>query len=183
MKNDQLQKAQCLDTLPQYLQSYLLEFSPLVSFTSGSVLEALAISFEQTFTLFEAIYPSHKDYAYEPEKWTIAEVIGHLIDVERIFAYRALRIARGDQEHLLGFDENEYIACSNYKNREWNSLKQELLVVEESTGYLFEGLSDNQLQLMGKADHVEISPRTIGFLIAAHRYHHIQILYKRYLTD
>lgn len=173
---------QNITELPEYIQQYILELKPLSDFENDTVDNALGITFQETIDLFSEIYSTQKDYAYEPGKWTIAEVIGHLIDVERIFSYRALRIARGDKENQPGFDENEYANRSHYDLRDWDSLKQELLVLMESTGYLFENMNQTELSELGLSNQVPMTPRTIGFLTAAHRWHHINIIKNRYLT-
>lgn len=174
---------QKLESLPQYYQSYLAELDQFISFTESTVNDALAKVYELYFDLFSQIYPEQLAYAYAENKWTIAEVFGHVIDTDRIFSYRALRIARNDSKGLEGYDENKYVEVSNYHLRTFDSIKQELLCVFESTAYLFEALTDNELNRLGNANGFVLSPRTIGMVIAAHRLHHYNILQERYLSE
>lgn len=169
--------------LPEYYQGYLLEMEEYVPFASGRVNDALGKSFELFMELMSTIYPEQVHNSYAEGKWTIAEVLGHIIDSERIFSYRALQIARGSTENIPGYDQDEYVENSNYHQRDFESLKSELFTGMESSGYLFEGLTDEQLDTMGMANDQAITPRTIGMLMAAHRIHHINILQQRYLSQ
>ncbi len=174
---------QAIEDLPQYYQDYLNELAEAQPFEKDGLQPALAITFERTMNLFADVFEEMSHYAYAEGKWSIIEVLGHLIDVERIFTYRALRIARGDQDHLSAFDENAYVTNSSYHERPFPLVKQELLAVQEATGYFFEGLQEKELHKMGWAANWQVSPHTIGFVLAAHRNHHINILRDRYLTD
>ena len=124
----------------------------------------------------------HKEkFKYLPEKWTVQELLLHLIDAERVFCYRALCISRNDKTHFPGFDEDYYVANSDANNRSFDSLVAEFLVVRQSTIALFKNLSQNQLLLIGTASNSQISVRAIGFIIAGHFKHHVQVLQERYL--
>lgn len=173
---------QTVDTLLPYQQSYLNRFDSVVSFQSGNVLDALGLTFEMTLDLFSIIYPEQILYRYAENKWSLAELFGHMIDTERIFSYRALRIARGDLEQFHSFDQDKYVEVSHYENRSFESIRQEFYALEEATAFLFEGLNEEELNKKGYAGGVEITPRTIGFLTAAHRWHHIEIIKERYLS-
>jgi uncharacterized damage-inducible protein DinB len=123
------------------------------------------------------------DYQYSEGKWTIKEIIQHLIDSERVFSYRALRISRNDNTPLPGFDENYYVANSNGKERSLQSLLTEMAVVRQSTLSLFNSFSEEQLTKIGIASNREVSVRAIGFIIIGHQKHHQKIFEERYLIE
>jgi hypothetical protein len=120
-------------------------------------------------------------YAYAEGKWTIKEVLQHMIDTERIMAYRALAFSRGEAAHLPGFDEKEYAANSNANNRTWQSLGNEFLIVRQSTQLLFNSLTTEMLDAEGTANNNLLSVRAIGFIILGHFYHHKNVIEKLYL--
>ncbi len=169
--------------LPDFYQRYFSELDALIVYEQSTINEALAATFALSYDVFAQIYPMTKDYKYAADKWSIAEVIGHLIDFERIYSTRALRLARRDEFNDVSFDYNAYVRQSHYTQRPWESIKQELLTVEESTGHLFEGLSDEALNYLGRTGNQLLSPQSIGYFIAAHRYHHFMLLINRYLND
>jgi hypothetical protein len=126
--------------------------------------------------------PAQKeDYAYAPGKWTVKEVFGHLIDTERIMAYRALRIARADETPLAGFEENDYAAYSHYHDRSMESLAAEFETLRKSNLFLFESFNDEELKRMGTASGKNVSVRALLFIVAGHVNHHKRILEERYL--
>jgi uncharacterized damage-inducible protein DinB len=121
------------------------------------------------------------DYQYAEGKWTIKEIIQHLIDSERVFSYRALRISRNDKTPLPGFDENDYVSNSNGKERSLQSLLTEMAVVRQATLSLFNSFSQEQLTKIGIASNKEVSVRAIGFIIIGHQKHHQKVFSERYL--
>jgi hypothetical protein len=126
--------------------------------------------------------PAQKeDYAYAPGKWTVKEVFGHIIDTERIMAYRALRIARADETPLPGFEENDYVTHSHYHERSMESLAAEFELVRKSNLFLFESFNDEELKRMGSASGKNVSVRALLFIVAGHVNHHKRILEERYL--
>jgi len=120
-------------------------------------------------------------FAYAEGKWTIKEVLQHMIDTERIMAYRALAFARGEKAMLPGFEEKEYAANSNANNRTWQSLGNEFLIVRQSTQLLFNSLTEEMLNAEGTANNNLLSVRAIGFIILGHFYHHKKIIEQLYL--
>lgn len=137
---------------------------------------------ENTFSALLDNIPEDKwDYCYEQNKWTIREMILHCIDTERIFAYRALCIARKDTSPLQSFDENAYALHSKANNRSIESLKQEFNYIRKSTTLLFEGLDEEQMETEGKIGEKLIYVGALGFIIVGHIMHHEQILKERYL--
>jgi uncharacterized damage-inducible protein DinB len=121
------------------------------------------------------------EYRYAEGKWTIKDLLLHLIDAERIFAYRALRIGRGDKTPLAGFEENGYVINANANSRSEESLLKEFELVRKSTLELFKNFTDEQLAYLGTSSDSIISVRAIGFIISGHQNHHIKIIQERYL--
>lgn len=135
-------------------------------------------------TAFLQDIPEEKwSYRYAEGKWTIAELVLHLVDAERIFAYRALRIARKDQTPLPGFEENDYVIHSKASSRSKDSLMKELKAVQEATRLLFESFDEEQLECSGTASGGTTYVRGIGFIIIGHGLHHRNILRERYLKE
>lgn len=134
--------------------------------------------------LYNFLYnlPGEKwSYRYAEGKWSIKEMVQHIIDTERIFAYRALCIARGEQAPLPGFDENNYAAASKADKRESDHLLEELKAVQTSTTLLFQSFDEEQLSATGNANGKSIEVAAIGFITVGHVLHHKNILQERYL--
>ena len=130
---------------------------------------------------YESI-PSHKlNYRYEANKWTIAEMMGHIIDTERIFSYRALRIGRGDTTPLQGFEQDDYIITALSGHRPWISLLDEYMAVRQSTFTLFMSFSEADMMRIGSASNHPVSARALLHMIVGHELHHIEIIKERYL--
>jgi len=125
-------------------------------------------------------YEKH-EFRYAEGKWTIKDIVQHLIDAERIFAYRALRIARKDKTPLPGFEENEYVETAFANKREMNDLIEEFITVREATISLFKTFTEEQLLQMGTASEKPVSVRGIGFITLGHQKHHEKIIKERYL--
>ena len=118
--------------------------------------------------------------AYAPEKWTVSGVFQHIIDTERVFAYRALRFARGDQTRLPGFDENNYAGMAAHDPRPFDEIIAELCLVRASTIALFAGFGRSALLARGVCSDVEIGVASLGFAIVGHHRHHVRVLNERY---
>ena len=129
----------------------------------------------------ESIPPGKYDYRYAEGKWTIKEMLQHIIDAERIFAYRALRFARKDPTFLPGFDENSFADNAKADKRDWNNLVEEFKAVRMSSAYLFASLDDDQLDAAGTANNNSIYVRGIGFIVVGHSLHHMKVIKERYL--
>src|SRR5438128_1805220 len=123
---------------------------------------------------------SIRAHRYAPGKWTVKEVIGHLIDDERIFAYRALCVARGDTRPLPGFDENDYVAATGFESRPLASFIAEYRVVRAATLALFEPLTAEEWTRRGNVNGYEASVRGLAFHMAGHELHHLRTLRERY---
>lgn len=131
--------------------------------------------------LLQALSPDKWNYKYEPQKWTVKEVIQHVIDTERIFCFRALCFARKEKASLPGFDENNYARASNANRRAKEDLLQELGIVQQGSFLLFNSFDEGQLERSGTANGASIYVAAIGFIIIGHTVHHKQILEQRYL--
>jgi hypothetical protein len=145
------------------------------------VVKALRHSARQLRKLLKKIPKKKIDFAYAPGKWTIRELLQHLIDTERVFSYRALRFARKDPTPLPGFKEKDWAANAQTKNRKWNELLKEFETVRKSTELLFESFSPDQLLAAGTADNHNTNVLAFGYLCSGHVLHHIKIIKERYL--
>src|SRR2546421_11801175 len=149
----------------------------------GEVVETLERQSEDTLALLRGVGEERAGHRYEPGKWSIKEVVGHLVDTERIFAYRALAIARGEQQSLPGMDQNEYMAGANFDARTLSDLLDEFERVRRSNVLMLRGLSDEAWSRRGVASDNEVTVRAIAYIIAGHEAHHVQILRTRYLQE
>ena len=145
----------------------------------------LLIAFANQNNIIESFLKSIPDakwnYAYAEGKWTIKELVQHIIDAERIFAYRALRISRKDETPLPGFDENSYAPASEAARRSATSLTEEFIAVRKATELLFKSFTGDMLQYKGVASNQPVSVNALGFIIVGHFYHHKNIAEERYL--
>jgi hypothetical protein len=171
MKSNQLPINEYADFYKSYIQ--VLEDVELI--------EELEICLHEFIKFVQNIPMDKFDYRYEVGKWTIKEIIQHLIDSERVFSYRALRISRNDKTPLPGFNENDYVDNSNGNDRNLQGLLTELAVVRQATLSLFNSFSQEQLAKIGIASNNEVSVRAIGFIIIGHQKHHQKIFTERYL--
>lgn len=145
------------------------------------LFEELEISLHDFIKFVQNIPLDKFDYSYAEGKWTIKEIIQHIIDTERIFAYRALRISRNDKTPLPGFEENDYAVNTNAKSRSIQDLLTEFSAVRHSNLLMFKSFSEEQLARIGIASEHEVSVRAIGFLIIGHLKHHKNVFIERYL--
>ena len=150
--------------------------------TEPDAVTALETSIEDALTLLRGLDESKGALRYAPGKWSIRQVVSHVIDGERVFAYRALRIARGDDTPLPGFDENTYAEASRADERPLRALVDELELVRRSNLALFRGLGEEDWPRRGIANDAEISVRALAYIIAGHVRHHVGILRERYLA-
>jgi hypothetical protein len=135
-----------------------------------------------TYAFLMTISERKGDYAYADGKWTLKEVIGHLIDAERVFAYRAMCFARKDRTNLPGFEENDYVENANFASRSLADLAEELLMLRKSNMYLFKSFTKDMMEMTGTANGGEISVEALLFAIAGHQKHHLKVINDRYLN-
>lgn len=165
-----------LTTIPEFYHTYVNRVE------EENILDALQNSHEKTISQLQAIPEDKWHFRYAEGKWSIGEMVQHMIDTERIFAYRALCIARGETASLPGFDENAYAANSNGDSRNKESLLEEWTVVRKATTLLYNSFTDEQTGRTGTANNKSISVAAIGFICAGHALHHVHILKERYLA-
>lgn len=163
------------------------EFNPYygtyIKKTTGLTLrEGLKHSGDKTIAFLQSIPKDKLEYSYAEGKWTVKEVIQHIMDTERIFAYRALRIARQDQTPLPGFDQDNYIKPSQANKRSIEDIINEFKAIKMATVALFDSFSDEMLLSKGIASNSSVSVRAIGFIIMGHEIHHCEVIKERYLN-
>jgi len=135
----------------------------------------------ETQALLHGLPASVATYRYAPEKWSVNEVIGHLIDSERIFGARALRFARNDPAPLPGFEQDDYVRNSTFDAYPLSELASELEIVRQSTIFLFRHIDEQAWTRRGVATDAEGSVRAVAYIIAGHELHHREVLRSRYL--
>lgn len=157
-------------------------FHRYLDLVPDGVIEDTLVSQGELMVEFLGSLPAQKyDYAYEPGKWTLKEVIGHIIDCERIFQYRALAFARNDKSELPGIEEDEYAAEAGYNKRSMQDVIAEYESVRAATVSLAHGISDEASHRTGTANHQQISVRALIYLISGHELHHLNVIRERYL--
>ena len=171
MKTDQLPVSEYSDFNATYIKA------------AGNVemIEELEICLHDFIRFVQNIPMDKFDYRYAEGKWTIKDIIQHIIDTERIFAYRALRISRNDKTPLPGFEENDFVENTNANDRNIQDLLAEFSAVRHSNLFLFKSFSEEQLKRIGTASNASISVRAIGFIIIGHQKHHQKVFQERYL--
>ena len=159
---------------PVYFQQYIDQVAD----------DDLGTGFENQFSVIvdflSSITEEGADFAYAEGKWSLKEMLQHIIDTERIFCYRALCIARQEKASLPGFDENEYAAQANANKRTWKSLSDEFLAVRQGTTFLFSSFLPEALSASGTSNNNPISVTAIGFITLGHFTHHLKIVEERY---
>ena len=159
----------------KYVQRYL------GNIPSENWLEELEKSGEKTVEIYSKMTEEQSFFAYAEGKWTLKELLLHLSDTERVFQFRILAFARGDQNELPGFDEELYANQSFANERSLESLLEEYKLVRKSSQILLETMNPSALKNIGTANGNQISVETIGKLIVGHNYHHLNIIEERYL--
>lgn len=160
-------------------QPYYSKYIALVP--EGDIVRTLATERDTTLGFLDTVTAEKSLYRYEPGKWSIRESYVHLTDTERIFSYRALRIARGDQTPLPGFEQDDYVAPSAADSRDWSSIVDEYRAVRAATIALFANLPNEAWTRAGTAGGNPISVRAIAWIAAGHDIHHRILLREKYL--
>ena len=163
---------------PDEVDPYYATYINTVSENVLGELEHQAISFP---AFLKQIPDIKAYYAYAEGKWTVKEVVGHMIDTERIMAYRALRIARNDQTPLASFEENDYVANASFNDRSLESLAEEFEAVRIANIHLFKHLTEDELIRKGTASNKPVSVRALLYILVGHVNHHRNIIEERYL--
>jgi hypothetical protein len=161
--------------VPAFYQGYILKSG------DKDLISALYFSLSELESLDISLWIELHQQAYFPGKWTLNELIQHIIDTERIMSYRALSFARGESQSLPGYDENAYAALSDANERSIPSLYKEWLALRKSTIDLFESFSSNALMKSGIANGNILSVGALGFIIVGHERHHLDVIQQFYL--
>ena len=164
------------DEYPAYAEMYM-KWVP----DDGQLLEHLAQNFRTVKKLIYTLPPGKLFYRYAENKWTIKEILVHIIDDERIYAYRALCFARSDPTSLPGFEQDDYAKYSGANERELDNIFEEYEAVRLATITLFNGLPDHALVRTGVANENKATVRAMGYHIAGHEMHHLNIIREKYL--
>jgi uncharacterized membrane protein YgaE (UPF0421/DUF939 family) len=147
----------------------------------GDIIKILKKQNDQIKKLLKNISKKRSLFRYAPDKWSVREVLGHMIDTERIFAYRALRFARNDVNDLPGFDENEYARQSNYNDIKLKELIEEFIAIRKSNIIMLKNFSDEVELRKGTANGNSFTVRAMAYIMAGHVNHHLNIIKERYL--
>ncbi len=159
-------------------------FEQYINLVEGD--DILKILFEQNkkyIKLLKTISEHKANFSYADNKWTIKEVIGHLLDAERIFAYRALCLARGEKKSLPGYDHNDYVITGNFNSRVIVDIIIEFKHLRESSLLLFKGFTKEMLVKKGVANEATVTVLSLLFIIAGHEKHHFNVLEEKYLKE
>lgn len=162
-------------------QKYIQRYLDLIP--SENWKEELILVGQKTSDFYNQISEEQSFFAYAEGKWTLKELLLHLTDTERVFQYRILAIARGEQKDLPGFDEELYAQNSFANIRTKDDLLEEFMLVRKSSQLLVESLTTSALQNIGVANGNQVSAETISKLIVGHNYHHLNIINERYLPN
>ena len=168
-----VQKKLLGQVIPSINQAMISAISPEAS---GVVERQIA----ETRALLRDLPAGRAEHRYAAGKWSVAEVVGHLADAERVFSYRALRIARGDETPLPGFDENAYVPAGRFDRRPIADVVDEFTAVRHATLALLRGLPEDTLTRTGTASGYAVSARALAWIIAGHELHHRAVLRERY---
>ncbi len=163
------------DEYPEWVKGYI------ATVPTDDPLAILKSSHEDTRSQLLKLSEEQLNYRYQPGKWTIKEILGHIIDTERIMSYRALRFARHDTTELPGFDQDPYVEHAKAPQRTLPDLLREYSAVRQATIELFRSFDEETLQQVGIANQRRLSVRSLAYTIAGHELHHWNIIRERYL--
>jgi DinB superfamily len=168
-------------TRPQATE-YLPYYERYISLVpDGDVLRTLTEQLDSTLSILRSLPEEKAGFRYAPGKWSIKEVVGHIIDGERIFAYRALRFARNDQTPLPGFEQDDYINNATFDDCKLSDLIDEFEHVRRGNLLMFRQLDDEAWTRRGIASDAEVSVRALAYILAGHERHHMKVLKEKYL--
>ena len=162
---------------PEYFEAYIKRVP------GEAVLKKLQDSILDLQEILAEVPEEFQNFSYAPGKWTLKDVIGHVIDTERIMAYRALRFARNDKVELPGYDQDIYVPNANYNSRTLYEIAHEFGVVRESNLILFKSLTEDALMRKGRANNWDMSVRAIIYVVSGHELHHLNVLQTKYLPE
>jgi uncharacterized damage-inducible protein DinB len=166
-----------LESVPAFYRGYVNHVKDY------DMYDILKKSNKQALEVVRSIPEEKGEYRYAAGKWSIKELLCHMLDVERVFAYRALRFARNDKTPLPGFEENDYAPEANAHNRAIKNIADQMERLRQTTLDLFEAFTPEMLIRKGVASNAELSVVNIGFIIPGHETHHRKVLQERYLGN
>ncbi|WRP05590.1 DinB family protein [Rossellomorea aquimaris] len=149
----------------------------------GELLHILDDQQKETMNLLKDLSEETAQYQYAPGKWTIKEVIGHITDTERIMCYRLLSIARGEQEKLPGYNDDEYVRRGQFNRFSLSDLLNQQALVRQHTILLLSSMDEEALRQRGNANGSEVTARALGYIIAGHEVHHRRLIKNKYLSS
>ena len=149
----------------------------------ADVVATLRQQLDSTLQLLGSIEETQAASRYAPDKWSIKELVGHLIDTERVFAYRAMRFARNDQTPVSGFEQDDYVLNGDFDSRKLADLADEFEHLRRSNIHFFQALGEKAWDRRGNANDSEVSVRALAHIIGGHEAHHVNILRTRYLQN
>ena len=158
-----------------YYETYIKQLA------GNDIIKILTNQLGRTVDFFKSINEDKGNYAYAEGKWSIKEVLGHMIDTERVFSYRALCIARREQQQLPGFEQDEYVKTAQFNKRTLSSLVNDYKLTREADIALFKSFDEESIGRWGTASNNKVTVRAIMFIIAGHEEHHINILKEKYI--
>lgn len=164
----------------EYHPYYQPFIQPLAS-SGKTVVEVLRETQNEINAVLSNLPKEKEDHRYAEGKWTIKELLQHMIDAERVFNYRALRFSRNDKTELQGFDQDDFNNTANANNRDFQELLYEFYTLRVSTTAMYQSFSDEMLARVGTASGNLMSVRALGYLTAGHAQHHIRVFQERYL--
>ena len=164
---------------PQESNNYYKKYVEQVD--GNNFVLALEMLMPKTIAFLNSLAAAKWNYRYAAGKWSIKEVMMHILDTERIMAYRALRIARNDKTPMPGFEQDDYIPFTDAENRSPKSIIEEYTAVRKASIAMFKNFNDEMLSRVGTASGNPFTPRALGYIIAGHELHHLQIVRERYL--
>jgi hypothetical protein len=172
-----------LTIAPPDSAEYAPYFGRYISLVPGAdILKTLDSQRRQMLMLLSGRDEAHGDFRYAPDKWSAKEVLGHVCDSERIFAYRALRIARGDQTPMEGFEQDDYVRNGPFGHAPLAEIIEDYIAVRRATLTLLRNLDESAWNRRGTANKNEVSVRALAYLIAGHELHHRKILEEKYFA-
>jgi len=163
---------------PAFYQTYIDALGD-----KGNILSQMETSlsvFEKELSELES---DKQEYRYADGKWTIKEIVQHLIDTERVFVYRALRYSRKDKSMLLSYDENMFVANYDINKRNYDNLLKEFSLLRRSTILMFQNFDDEILDMEGKVGENTFTVRALGYICSGHVLHHLKVIRERYLLN
>ncbi|MFD1551900.1 hypothetical protein DNU06_01625 [Putridiphycobacter roseus] len=159
-------------------------FTHYINLAEGNdLLPSLESSKAQTIRVLESISSRQEGYRYAPKKWTVKQVFQHINDTERIMAYRALRFLRKDITELKGYNEDDFATEDSSEELSLAAIQSEYVAIREATIQLFENANIDNIDFVGTANQVKLTPRMIGWIIVGHSVHHQNVIHDRYLNN